>query len=237
MTVTKDSWLGSSTGVRFRVEAHAGAVVAVADVVGGDFEVALAHEFFLHEVLHVFDVDEGFFAFADAGGDGAGDVVCSGGVEFKSKEGAGGGGFDFGFGPGDDVAVATNEAHGHGVGAFFDGDFAVVLEAALEDEGLGDVVGVVGDEGFLDEKVEVVLGELEGVAFLDLLHELLGDALGDVGDEGAVLVVEDAFVALFAGDEKVGEGFANGVGDVGEGELFFGSGVGDGDLGDGVALG
>ena len=217
--------------------AHAGAVVAVADVVGGDFEVALAHEFFLHEVLHVFDVDEGFFAFADAGGDGAGDVVGAGGVFFEGEEGARGGGFDFGFGPGDDVAVATNEAHGHGVGLFFEGDFAVVLEAALEDEGFGDVVGVVLDEGFFDEKVEVVLGELEGVAFLDLLHEVLGDAVGDGGDEGAVFVVEDGVVVALAGDEEVGEGFANGVGDVGEGELFFGGAVGDGDLGDGVAFG
>ena len=38
--------------------AHAGAFVAVADVVGGSLEVALAHEFFLNHVLDVLDVDE-----------------------------------------------------------------------------------------------------------------------------------------------------------------------------------
>ena len=202
----------------------------------GDFEVALAHQFFLHEVLHVFDVDEGFFAFAHAGGDGFGDVVGGSGVFFEGEEGACGGGFDFGFGPRDDVAVATNETHRHGGGFFVEGDFAVVLKAALKDERFGDVVSVVLDEGFFDEKVEVVLAELEGVAFLHLLHEALGDAVRDGGDEAAVLVVEDGVVVALASDEEVGEGFANGVGDVGEGEVFFGGAVGDGDFGDGGAI-
>jgi hypothetical protein len=38
--------------------AHAGALVAVADVVGGGLEVALAHEFLLDHVLDILDVDE-----------------------------------------------------------------------------------------------------------------------------------------------------------------------------------
>ena len=38
--------------------AHACALVAVADVVGGGLEVALAHEFLLDHVLDVLDVDE-----------------------------------------------------------------------------------------------------------------------------------------------------------------------------------
>lgn len=43
--------------------------------------------------------------------------------------------------------------------------------------------------------------------------------MGDIGDEAAVLFVED--VLFFAGEEEVGEGLADFVGDVGQVEMAF----------------
>jgi hypothetical protein len=54
-------------GLLFLAEARA--LGAVEDVVLGGLEVALAHEFLLHHVLDVLDVDEGLVAAADALGD------------------------------------------------------------------------------------------------------------------------------------------------------------------------
>ena len=218
------------------VEAEAGALVAVADVVSGNLEVSLAHEFVLNVVLDVFDMNEGLVAGADEVGDGLGDGVCGGGVFLEGEEGTRDGLLDLGLGPGDDVAVAPDEANGHFVGFLVDGDLAFHVERALEDEGLGDVVSVVFDEGLLDEEVEVVLGELELAAALELAHERGGNAIGDGGDEGAVLLGEDVVLGLVAGDEEVGEGAADGVGDVGEGEDFVGTTAGDGDFRNGGAL-
>ena len=196
------------------VEAEAGALVAVADVVSGNFEEALTHELLLNEVLDVFDVDEGLVAETDGGGDGMGDALSALGVFLDGEEGAGDSLLDLGLGPGNDVAIASDEADGHGVRLVGDGDFALEIEGALEDEGFGDVVGVVFDEGLLDEEVEVVLGELELAAALDLLHEGGRDTLGDAADKGAVFFGKDGVLGLVAGDEEVGEGAANGFGDV-----------------------
>ena len=71
--MTMNSWFGS-VGVGVGFLAQAGALGAVEDVVLGDLEVALAHEFLLDHVLHVLDVDEGPIAAADAVGDRAGDL-------------------------------------------------------------------------------------------------------------------------------------------------------------------
>jgi len=179
-------------------EAEAGALVAIADVVGGDLKEALAHEFFLNKVLDILDVDEGLVAEADAGGDGMGDALGAFGVLLDGEKGPGDRLLDLGLGPGDDVAIPPDEANGHGVGLFVDGDFASALEGALEDERLGDVVGVVFDESLLDEEVEVVLGELEVSSTLNLIHERLGNAVGDGRDEGAVFVGEDGVLGLVA---------------------------------------
>lgn len=70
------------------IQTKAGALVTIADVVCGDFEVALAHELILDVVLDVFDVDEGLVTSADVGGDGLGDGVCGAGVFFESQEGS-----------------------------------------------------------------------------------------------------------------------------------------------------
>ena len=65
------------------------------------------------------------------------------------------------------------------------------FDGPLEDEALGDIVGVVFDQGLFDEQGKVVLGKLEAVALPDVVEEPCGDGVGDVGDERAVLLVED----------------------------------------------
>ena len=105
------------------------------------------------------------------------------------------------------------------------------LGGALEQEALGDVVGVVVDEGLFDEHVEVVEGDADGAALEGLLGEVGGDLAGDVGDEALVLLVED--VLLAPGLEEVGEGAADGVGDLAEIEALVAVRAEDMDLGDG----
>ena len=143
--------------------------------------------------------------------------------------------FDFGFGPRDDIAVTTNEAHGHFDRFFLDGNLTGAFERALEDERLCNVVRVVLDEGFFDEEIEVVLAELQIATALHLVHERGGNAMRNGRDEGAVLLRENTVLRLFAGDEKVGERLANGVGDVSEREVFFLSATCDDDFRNGCS--
>ncbi len=89
-------------------------------------------------------------------------------------------------------------------------------------------MGVVLDERLFDEEREVVLGELQRTAVRDLLGELLGDGMRDGGDEATVAIVEN--IALLAGEEEVGEGVADFVGDVGEIEEALLGAAGDLDL-------
>ena len=44
--------------------------------------------------------------------------------------------------------------------------------------------------------------------------------MGDGRNEGAVLLGEDGVLGLVAGDEEVGEGFADGIGDIGRAKSF-----------------
>ena len=156
-----------------------GTFFTVAEVVTRDIEVFLTHQFVFDEVLNVLDMNEGLVASAHVRGDGLGNLGGRSRVEFEGEEGAGNGLFDLGFGPGDDIAIATDKAHGHFVRFFIDGDFASAFKRAFKDEGLGNVVRVVLDEGFFDEKIEVVLAELQITAALDLTHERGGDAVSD----------------------------------------------------------
>lgn len=201
----------------------------------GGLEVALLHELFLDHVLDVLDVDEGVVAGADALGDAAGDV--GGGLRdfVDGEEGFANGDLDLGFAPRDDVAIAADQADGQGVRLGSGGDAATLFDGTAEGEGLGDVVGVVLEEGFFDQKIKVAFGKAEAGAVVEGLGERVGDAVCDVGDELAVLFGEDGFVLVLAGDEQVGEGFANGVGDVFEGEVLFFVAASDGDVGDRLA--
>ena len=199
----------------------AGTLFTVAEVVTCNIEVLLTHEFVFNEVLNVLDVNESLVASAHLSGDGLGDLGSGCGVELESEESAGDGLLDLGLGPRDDVAIATNEAHGHFLGFFVNGNFAGAFERALEDERLRDIVCVVLDESFFDEKIEVVLAKLQVAAALDLTHERRGNTMCDGRNKGAVLLGEDGVFGLVAGDEEVGKGFADGIGDIGEREAFL----------------
>ncbi len=193
--------------------------------------MALAHEFLLDHVLDVLDVDEGLVATADALGDGLGDVHGGLGVFLDGEECLADGDFDFRFRPRDDVAVAADQADGKGVGAGAEIDMAGALEGAAEGEGFRDVVGFVFEQGFFDEEVEIAFGKAEAAAFLKGLGEGNGDGVGDKGNELAVDLGEDGFLVLAAGDEEVGEGVSDGVGDVLEGEHGLLVAAGDDDVG------
>ena len=187
------------------IDAHAGALVAVADVVSGGLEVALLHQFLLDHVLDVLDVDEGLVAGAHALGDGGGDVIgrlrdfVDGEESFSNRD------LDLGLAPRHDVAIATDQADGQGVRLGSGRDAATPLDRAAEGEGLGDVVGVVLEQGLLDEQVEVTFRKAQAATFVEGLGERVGDRVGDVRDELAVLLGEDAVLLQLAGDEQVGE--------------------------------
>ncbi len=186
-------------GVFLILGAQAAALGTVEDVVLGGLVVALAHEFLLDVVLDVLDVDEGLVALADEFGDGVGDLGGGLGVLVDGEEGLADGDLDLGLAPRHDVAIAADEADGKGVGAGAGLDVAGLLEGAAEGEGFGDVVGVVFEEGFFDEEVEVGLGEAEAVAFFEGFREGNGDVAGDLGDEVAVVVGEDGGLVLGSG--------------------------------------
>ncbi len=160
--------------------AEAGSLIAVADVVGGGLEVALAHEFFLDHVLDVLDVDEGGVATADAVGDAFCDVNSGFWIFLDGEEGFANGDLDLGLGPWDDVAIAADEADGQGVRADVDIDGAGFFHGSAECEGFGDVVGFVFEQGFFDEEVEVSFGKAEAAIGLERGGEEGCDGVGDV---------------------------------------------------------
>ena len=92
-------------------------------------------------------------------------------------------------------------------------------------------MGVVVDEGLFDEHVEIGEGDAERAAGEGLTGEIGGDFAGDVGDEALVTVVEDVLFA--AGEHEIGEGLADGVGDLGQVEALRAVRADDLDFGDG----
>ena len=128
---------------------------------------------------------------------------------------------------GDDLLVAADDADGVGGGADAGtGEFAT----AVEEETLGDIVGLGVNEGVLDELVEVVERNAKGRDALGIGGEGGGNLFHDAADEGAGLGGED--VALLAtGEMDVDEGLAEGVGDFGEVEAGLALGSEEGDLG------
>ena len=143
-------------GSFFMIDAVASALEAIAHVGAHGFDVIEAAEFFFDHVLDVLDVDKSLFADADALGDGLGDIVGGIGGLTDGEECLADSDFDFGFGPGDDVAIAADEADGHGLRSSVDIDVAAAFVGATEGERFRDIVGIVLDEGALNEQVEVV---------------------------------------------------------------------------------
>lgn len=145
---------------------------AVEDVALGGFVVALAHEFFLNEVLNVLDVDKGMALAAHAVGHSGGDGGGRFWVGLDGEEGFAAGDFDFYGIPGHDAAIAADEADVGGFRGGFLGDFeGAIAGRAGEDEAFGHIVGVIFDEGFFDEEGEVVLREAEAASVANLFEE------------------------------------------------------------------
>ena len=91
------------------------------------------------------------------------------------------------------------------------GEFA----GAVQEQALRDVVGVVIDEGLLDELIEIVEGNAQGGLAQGGGGEISGDLADNAGHEGAGLERKDGG-GLAAGKVDVGEGLAEGVGDLAE---------------------
>ena len=193
--------------------ADAGAVGAVEDVVLGHLEVVLAHQLLLDEVLDLLDADDGLAEVGHAAGDAGGDALGGRGVEVEGEEGHAHGDGDLLGDPRDDMAVAAHEAGGDGRGLA--GGRAG--GTAGEEQALGHVVAVVAHEGVLDGLEHHAVGDLDA-------GEAVHDVAGDGGDELAVGLGED--LLLLAGDEEVGEGRADDVGDLGGVEAGGGGAAG-----------
>ena len=201
---------------------------AILDVGAGDFEVALFHELLFDEVLYVLDVDELLAFFGDGAADGFGDGDGRGGVELHGEEGFADSNLDFVVVPRHELAAAADdfgvdENRLGGGGGADTGEEFVATAFAFFSEGPGDVVGVLPDEGALDDVVDFpgVDGRRSrrlplpcfGLQFLD-------DSLGDAFHQAAVVVVVNVLLFL-TGEEEIGDGTANGVSDFTDVEVSF----------------
>jgi hypothetical protein len=196
---------------------------AVLDVGAGDLEVAGLHQLLLHHVLDLLDVDKRLPRGEHPLGDGPGDADRRGGVALERQEGLADGDLDLLLDEGHHLVVAADELD---VGRVRAGDGE--LAAAAQEDALGDVEGVVIDEGLLNQLVEVVERKAQGGAAGGLGGEVGGDLGHDAANKLAGGGVED-LPGLALGAVDVGHGLAEGVGDLGqvEGGLTLGDEEGD----------
>ena len=125
---------------------------AIEDVALGHLVIALAHDFLLNEVLHIFNVHKGGVAGTNAVTHPTGDGGGGFGIFLHGKEGSAAGGLDLGFHPGNNRAIATNQANIQRLGLQSQRGYASRADRAFENETLGDIVRVIFDEGFFDEE-------------------------------------------------------------------------------------
>ena len=199
--------------------AVAGTLGTVEDVALGNLVVALAHQFLLHEILHILDVDEGGIAGADAVADATGNRGGRLGIFLHGKEGTAAGRFNLGLHPRNHRTIATNQANIHRLGLHGERGSVSGADRALENETLCDIVCVVFDKRLLDEEREVMLGEAQRATLLGLLREAQSHGVGHIRNEAAVLLVENIF--LLARQEQVGESSSDFIGDIREVERLF----------------
>ena len=193
--------------------------------------MSLAHQFLLHHVLNVLDVNKGLVATADALGDGLGDVDGGLGVFLDREESFSDSDLDLRFRPWHDIAIAADQADGKCVRAGADIDVAGFLKGAAESQRFRNIVGFIFEQGFLDEEIEIGLGKAQAAALFEGFREGDGDVVCDLGDEVAVDVGEDGFLILGAGDEEVGKGIADSICDIFKRELGLLVAAGDYDVG------
>ena len=133
----------------------------------GRLEVALAHELFLHHVLHILDVDKRLVAAADLFRHRMSDIDRRLGVFLDREEGLAHGDFNFRLRPRHDIAVAADEAHGQRAEPGIEIDRAVLFERAAEGKRLRDIVGFVLKQGLFDEQIEIGFGKTQTAAFVE----------------------------------------------------------------------
>ena len=149
-------------------------------------------------------------------GDGAGNRHGGRGVTLEGKEGLTDGDLDLMLAPRDDLIIAADHTErGGGGGIAVDRNLA----CTVEEEALGDEIGVVVDEGLLDELIEGVQREADGRLGAGEPGEIAGDLAADAGDPGAVGLGKDVFLA--ASEVHIGESLAEGVRDLGEHETLL----------------
>jgi hypothetical protein len=168
---------------RGRQIAGDGPLGAEEDVGLGDLEVAGLHQLLLHHVLDLLDVDEGLLGGVHAGGDGR--VMATAGAESRWRERkvlrTAISTFCSLQGTTWLLRRMTRRVDG-GRRLAVDGDLA----GAVEQEALGDEVGVVVDEGLLDQLVEGVERQPDRRLPAGELGEVGGDLAADFHDPGAV---------------------------------------------------
>ena len=178
-------------GIGFLLFAKARALGAVENVMLGRLEVALAHELFLHHVLHILDVDERLVAAADFFRHRVSDIDRWLGVFLDREKCLAHGDFDFRFRPRHDIAVAADEAHWQRADTGAEVDRAVLFERAAESERLCDIVGFVLEQGLFDEQIEIGFGKAQATTFVERLGERVGHRMGDIGNKLAIHIRED----------------------------------------------
>jgi hypothetical protein len=174
------------------------------------------HELLLHDVLDLLDPDEGLVRGLDPLRDGLGDRHGRRRVARERQEGLAHGDLHLVVVPRHDLAVAADDADG-ALGGRLAADRE--LARAVEQEALRHHVGVVVDQGLLDQLVEAVERQPQRILLAGELGQVAGELAADLGDPGAVLLREDLLLALR--DADIRERLAERVGDLGHVEALL----------------
>ena len=185
---------------------------AVKDVRLSHLEMTLAHHLFLDGVLHVFDVDEGLPADVEAIGDRTCDVDCGLGVEVQREERLTHSDLDLGLTPRHDLTVAADQTNG---------DWLALVGAqgliTTEHEAAGYIVRIALDECFFNQQMDIVRGQLERAALIDLSGQDCAHTVCDLGNKLLIHIGKN--VLLITRQEQIGQGSADCICDFCEVEI------------------
>ena len=173
-----------------------GTLGTIENVALGDLVITLPHDFFLHEILHVFNMNKrrvaGAHAVAHPTSDGCGGFS----IFLHGKEGAAASGLDLGFHPRNDRSIAANQANIQRLCLLRQRGCTSGADRAFKNEAFGDIVRIIFNEGFFNKEREIMLREAKRAALLRLLGQTQSHGVGDIRYEAAILLIEDVF--LFA---------------------------------------
>ena len=173
------------------------------------------HELFLHDVLDLFDVDEGLLGRVEALGHGFRDADGRSRVLMLREESLPDGDFHLLFAPRNHLLVAPDDLEG----ALDRIAVQRNLAGAVHQKALGNDVVVVVHEGLLDEFVQGIEGQAYGVTYPAQIRQIRDQFTANACHPGAVVVGKDLLVAT--GDTNVGERLTESIGDFADHELLF----------------